>query len=46
MEYLKFVNYRGEEKCEAGIGSLLVHITHVLLFITDVSYFDSQALSK
>lgn len=41
MEYLKFVSYRGEDKCAAGIANLLVHIIHVLLFPTDVSYFDS-----
>lgn len=41
MEYLKFVNHRGEDKCAAGIAALLIHIIHALLFITDVSNFDS-----
>lgn len=41
MEHLKFIIYRGEDKCAAVIASLFVYIIHVLLFITDVSYFDS-----
>lgn len=41
MEYLKFVNYRAEDKCAEGIAGLLVHIIDVLPFITDVSNFDS-----
>lgn len=31
MEYLKFVNYRGEDKCAAGIVGLFVNIINVLL---------------
>lgn len=42
----KVYQLQSEEKCAAGISSLLVHTIHVLLFITDRSYFDSQALSK
>lgn len=41
MEHLKFIIYRGEDKCAAVIASLFVYIIHVLLFITDVSYFAS-----
>lgn len=36
-----FCQLQSEDKCAAGIASLFVHIIHVLLFITDVSYFDS-----
>ena len=41
MEHLKFIIYRGEYKSAAVIASLFIYIIYVLLFITDVSYFDS-----